>query len=234
MTRRCERARRHDGDDDDDERFLVLVLPRAVAFGARESDAKTTTTMMMMVSHYSSLFLRLFEHMTSTGFGGLLLRSWTPTKKTTPTALRGERCSVASSVHRRSSSFSSSSASSSSQRGEKFPVTRHFTTRLRFPGRRTRASSSESFEAMPPSSESNGGKNGVLLTCIHWVQKQVQNARNAAPLLKWPDAVLFSKETAKDVTRNAMVILVGLCVFTAMLGCIDWCIVAFRSWVLNL
>ena len=88
---------------------------------------------------------------------------------------------------------------------------------------------------MPPSSESNnGGKNGVLLTCIHWVQKQVQNARNAAPLLKWPDAVLFSKETAKDVTRNAMVILVGLCVFTAMLGCIDWCIVAFRSWVLNL
>ena len=40
---------------------------------------------------------------------------------------------------------------------------------------------------MPPSSESNGGKNGVLLTCIHWVQKQVQNARNAAPLLKWPE-----------------------------------------------
>ena len=51
---------------------------------------------------------------------------------------------------------------------------------------------------MPPSSESNGGKNGVLLTCIHWVQKQVQNARNAAPLSKWPDAVLFSKETAKE------------------------------------
>ena len=233
MTRRCERARRHDGDDDDERFWFWSSLAGLVAFGARESDAKTT--MMMMVSHYSSLFLRLFEHMTSTGFGGLLLRSWTPTKKTTPTtALRGERCSVASSVHRRSSSFSSSSASSSSQRGEKFPVTRHFTTRLRFPGRRTRASSSESFEAMPPSSESNGGKNGVLLTCIHWVQKQVQNARNAAPLLKWPDAVLFSKETAKDVTRNAMVILVGLCVFTAMLGCIDWCIVAFRSWVLNL
>lgn len=214
--------------------FWSSSLAALVAFGARESDAKTTTTMMMMVSrYYSSLFLRLFERMTSTGFGGLLLRSWTPTKKTTPTtALRGERCSkVASSVHRRSFSFSSSS----SQRGEKFPVTtRHFTTRVRFPGRRTRASSSESFEAMPPSSESNGGKNGVLLTCIHWVQKQVQNARNAAPLLKWPDAVLFSKETAKDVTRNAMVILVGLCVFTAMLGCIDWCIVAFRSWVLNL
>lgn len=215
--------------------FWSSSLAGLVAFGARESDATTTTT-MMMVSHSSSLFLwKLFERMTSTGFGGLLLRSWTPTKKTTPTtALRGERCSkVASSVHRRSSSFSSSS--SSSQRGEKFPVTtRHFTTRVRFPGRRTRASSSESFEAMPPSSESNGGKNGVLLTCIHWVQKQVQNARNAAPLLKWPDAVLFSKETAKDVTRNAMVILVGLCVFTAMLGCIDWCIVAFRSWVLNL
>ena len=188
---------------------------------------RVTRKMMMMVSHSSLLdHHRDFLNMTSTG-GSLLLRSWTPTNKTPArsSALRGERCSVASSVHRRSSS------SSSSQRGEKFPVTRP--TCLRFPGRSARASSSESFETMPPSSESNGG-NGLLLTCIHWVQKQVQNARNAAPLLKWPDAVLLSKETAKDVTRNAMVILVGLCVFTAMLGCIDWCIVAFRSWVLNL
>ena len=228
--RRCERAR---------HMMAAVTTTTTKDFGLvpapslleRESDAKTTTMMMMHFALFLT-FLRLLKH--DERLWGLLLRSWTPTKKTTPTALRGERCSVASSVHRRSSSFSSSSASSFSQRGEKFPVTRHFTTRLRFPGRRTRASSSESFEAMPPSSESNGGKNGVLLTCIHWVQKQVQNARNAAPLLKWPDAVLFSKETAKDVTRNAMVILVGLFVFTAMLGCIDWCIVAFRSWVLNL
>ena len=68
--------------------------------------------------------------------------------------------------------------------------------------------------------------------CIGWVEKQVQNAKNAAPLLKWPDAVLLSKQTGRDVCGNAMVILVGLCLFTAMLGCIDWCIVAFRSWLL--
>jgi len=68
--------------------------------------------------------------------------------------------------------------------------------------------------------------------CIGWLEKQVQNAKNAAPLLKWPDAVLLSKRTGKDVCGNAMVILVGLCLFTAMLGCIDWCIVAFRSWLL--
>lgn len=99
------------------------------------------------------------------------------------------------------------------------------------------SSASGSFEAMPP--ERNGGDDndvggGVFFSkCILWLQKQVQNARNAAPLLKWPDAVLLSKQTARDVTRNAMVILIGLCVFTAMLGCIDWCIVAFRAWLLK-
>lgn len=99
------------------------------------------------------------------------------------------------------------------------------------------SSASGSFEAMPP--ERNGGDDndvgggGFFSKCILWLQKQVQNARNAAPLLKWPDAVLLSKQTARDVTRNAVVILIGLCVFTAMLGCIDWCIVAFRAWLLK-
>jgi|TARA_B110000483_G_scaffold88902_1_gene109760 hypothetical protein len=77
-----------------------------------------------------------------------------------------------------------------------------------------------------------GGLLWFIKKCIGWLEKQVQNAKNAAPLLKWPDAVLLSKQTGRDVCGNAMVILVGLCLFTAMLGCIDWCIVAFRSWLL--
>ncbi|CAL6371980.1 unnamed protein product [Bathycoccus prasinos] len=80
--------------------------------------------------------------------------------------------------------------------------------------------------------DEGGGMLWCIKKCIGWVEKQVQNAKNAAPLLKWPDAVLLSKQTGRDVCGNAMVILVGLCVFTAMLGCIDWCIVAFRSWLL--
>ena len=77
-----------------------------------------------------------------------------------------------------------------------------------------------------------GGMLWCIKKCIGWVEKQVQNAKNAAPLLKWPDAVLLSKQTGRDVCGIAMVILAGLCVFTAMLGGIDWCIVAFRSWLL--
>jgi len=101
------------------------------------------------------------------------------------------------------------------------------------------SSASGSFEAIPPErnggddNDVGGGDGGFFSKCILWLQKQVQNARNAAPLLKWPDAVLLSKQTARDVTRNAVVILIGLCVFTAMLGCIDWCIVAFRAWLLK-
>jgi hypothetical protein len=99
------------------------------------------------------------------------------------------------------------------------------------------SSASGSFEAMPPErhggDDNDVGGGGFFSKCILWLQKQVQNARNAAPLLKWPDAVLLSKQTARDVTRNAVVILIGLCVFTAMLGCIDWCIVAFRAWLLK-
>ena len=54
-----------------------------------------------------------------------------------------------------------------------------------------------------------------------WLRKQVKNAADAAPLLKWPTSALCSARTVRDVCKNALVILVGLFTFTFVLGGID-------------
>ena len=50
--------------------------------------------------------------------------------------------------------------------------------------------------------DEGGGMLWCIKKCIGWVEKQVQNAKNAAPLLKWPDAVLLSKQTGRDVRER--------------------------------